>query len=147
VVDRLAFAPDLESLKPVREFVEAHAKEAGLPDGAAKDLVLAVDEALTNIIDHGGAPADGLIEVDVPRSADGCVVRIRDNGRAFDPTAVPDEPPPDSPLDREAPGGFGLFLIKHLVDDVRYATTVDGRNELTLLKRRHAASGQPAGSR
>jgi len=147
VVDRLALAPDLDNLKRVREFVEAHAEEAGLPAEAAKDLALAVDEAVTNIVVHGGPTRDGLIEVDAPDHAEGCVVRIRDSGRFFDPTAAPDENPPISPLERDAPGGFGIFLIKHLVDEVRYRTTAEGRNELTLLKRRRRTTGQPAPSR
>ncbi len=140
MVDRLALPPDLENLRRVREFVAARAEQAGLPTEAAKDLVLAVDEAVTNIVVHGGQGPDGLIEVDARVQAEGCVVRILDTGRTFDPTATPDENPPTSPLDRDAPGGFGIFLIKHLVDEVSYRTTAEGRNELTLLKRRRLAT-------
>ena len=39
-----------------------------------------------------------------------------------------------SPLERDAPGGFGVYLLNHLVDKIAYRVTDDGRNELTMLK-------------
>jgi len=41
-----------------------------------------------------------------------------------------------SPLERDEAGGFGLALIRRLVDELRYRVTEDGGNELLLVKNR-----------
>jgi serine/threonine-protein kinase RsbW len=132
---QLAIAADLDNLSQVRDFVEACSQATGISDESTGELLLAVDEAVTNIIMHGAATGAQGIELNVDGEAEGCVVRIRDNGPLFDPTAMVDPDLVASPLERDIAGGFGVYLFKHLVDETRYQTTPDGRNELTLVKR------------
>jgi serine/threonine-protein kinase RsbW len=132
---RLEIAADLDNLKLVRDFIEQTTQLAELSHKGTCELVLAVDEAVTNVIVHGCQGDDCAIELEVQTEPDICVIRIRDNGRLFDPTTMHDPNLHIPPLERDVPGGFGVYLFKHLVDQTSYRTTSDGRNELTLLKR------------
>lgn len=133
-MQRLAIPADLDNLGQVRDFVEKETHQAGLSEGHAGELLLAVDEAVTNIIMHGCPDGGCGIELEVDKVDGACVIRIRDDGPLFDPTAMHDPDLAVSPLERDTPGGFGIYLIRHLVDDASYQTTSDGRNELTLRK-------------
>jgi len=132
---QLEIAADLDSLKQARDFVEETTQLAGLDENRTGELLLAVDEAVTNIVMHGCPQGGCTIQLEFEGEPDACIIRIRDNARLFDPTTKLDPDLAISPLERETPGGFGVYLFKHLVDQTSYRTTPDGRNELTLLKR------------
>lgn len=132
---RLEINTDLDNLGRVRDFIEASASAASLPADRAGELLLAIDEAVSNVIMHGfSANTEGRIEVQVIDQPDNLTVSIRDNGPLFDPTKKPDTDTAMSPLEREHAGGYGLYLITHLVDQIRYQITPDGRNELAIVK-------------
>ena len=57
---------------------------------------------------------------------------LSDSGKAFDPTQMPDADVTLSADERQI-GGLGIFLIRQIMDDVRYERA-DGRNVLTLTK-------------
>jgi serine/threonine-protein kinase RsbW len=130
----------LTNLKLIRDHVEDAARGAGFPDLKVYDLVLAVDEAATNIMMHGygvsAATAEsggeaGVVEVETNLDDSTLRVTLRDQARPFDLTAAPvqTELPP---LGERMPGGLGIFLIRKTMDEIRYRRTPDGWNELTL---------------
>ena len=131
----LEIAADLDNLKQVRDFIEESTQLAGLDHERTGELLLAVDEAVTNIIMHGCPQGGCSIEMEFQGDPDACIIRIRDDAPLFDPTCRQEPDLDIPPLERESPGGFGVYLFKHLVDQTSYRTTPDGRNELTLLKR------------
>jgi serine/threonine-protein kinase RsbW len=132
---QLEIAADLDNLKQARDFVEETTQLAGLNEDRTGELLLAVDEAVTNIIMHGCPQGGCTIQLEFESVPEACIIRIRDNARLFDPTAMLDPDLGIPPMERAAPGGYGVYLFKHLVDQTTYRTTPDGRNELTLLKR------------
>jgi anti-sigma regulatory factor (Ser/Thr protein kinase) len=134
--DRIRIKAGLDDLSLVRAFVERHAKAAGLSQDEAAELVLAVDEAVTNCIEHGLGASEGEIEVCVVLHGDALQVIVRDDAAPFDPTRARATHQDRSPLHRATPGGFGLELMHRLVDGIDYRITGDGHNELTLMKRR-----------
>jgi serine/threonine-protein kinase RsbW len=127
-------AANVENLAGIRDFVERTAAALDADPSAIDDLVLAVDEAATNIIQHGYRGAAGKIEIVVEGVDEALVVRISDQAPPFDPTQVP---PPDLslPLERRQPGNLGIYIIKQLVDEVIYTTPPQGGNQLILRKR------------
>jgi anti-anti-sigma factor len=134
-METLTLPAKLESLAQIGAFVEAAALDAGLDAHAAWQVQLAVDEAATNIIQYAYDPEqNGQVVVEHETQGDAFVVRLRDNGRVFDPDLVP---PPDlaSPIDERQVGGLGLYLIRQLVDDVRFETEAAG-NVATLVKQK-----------
>ena len=134
--DRIRVRASLDALALVREFVERQATAAGFSTDGAAELVLAVDEAVTNSVEHGLRGNEGRIEVSVVPQRDGLRVIIRDDAALFDPTRAIATQLDLSPLDRAKPGGFGVELMHRLVDGVDYRVTGNGQNELTLLKTR-----------
>lgn len=119
--------------------VAAAARAVGLDETAAYHCQLAVDEACTNIIEHGygGESAENSILVACSSPAPGCLmVEIADSAPAFNPLTA------DTQADRGhscsgSPGGWGVSFIKSLMDSVEYRYE-HGQNHL-LLKRCNAA--------
>jgi serine/threonine-protein kinase RsbW len=122
---------DLDQLSRIREYAIESATALDVLPSAFDDVRLAVDEAVTNIITHGyNGPGD--IELDLTAEGSDLIVRLRDQAPAFDPASAPpvDLSPPG---ERENPGGFGLFLMRSVMDDISYKVTTTG-NELTMTK-------------
>lgn len=133
---RLKVKSQLDNLGRVRDFVSGHVLPGDLPSDGAGDLLLAVDEAVSNVMMHSAPSGEADIEVQFTRDRAALSVCIRDDAPLFDPTKVEEPGAIDSPLERSEPGGFGLVLIRRLVDDLSYRVTEDGRNELVLVKKR-----------
>ncbi|MGQ9548452.1 MAG: ATP-binding protein [Roseiflexus sp.] len=131
----LTVSATLESLAQISAFVNEASQRAGLDDHAAWQVELAVDEAATNIIQHGYDPdRPGIIELTWRIEGNSLVITLRDYGRRFNPDDVP---PPDvsSPLEERQPGGLGLYLMNRLMDQVRFDFDDNNGNLLTMMKR------------
>jgi serine/threonine-protein kinase RsbW len=131
---RIRLAARTANLGRCRQFVEGACRRAGLHREACLDLVLAVDEACSNIIEHGyRSAADGTIQLLFEGDDGEARVTIRDHGAPFDPreALLADL---DAPWQRRRIGGLGWHLIRQAVDEVRYDHDAEG-NRLTLVKR------------
>jgi serine/threonine-protein kinase RsbW len=102
------------------------------------ELVSAVGEAFNNSVIHAYQGQDpGFVELELSWTADEVKVQVRDTGRALDLDSVP---PPDLSVAHER--GMGIYIIKSLVDKVRY--TAGTPNVLTLTKHAHTVLGLPS---
>jgi serine/threonine-protein kinase RsbW len=124
----------LDQLSAMREFVTRAVLALGGDSDLASDVELAADEAITNVIVHGYGRQGGEIELAMAREGGNLVLRILDAAAEFDPTGAP-SPDIKAPLETRGPGGFGIFLIRQLMDGVTYRRLTGGLNELTLTKR------------
>ncbi len=98
-----------ESLANIAEFVRFEAKEAGLSFKEAFELETAVDEAVSNIIEHAyGGEGIGEITCTCDQVEDGILVILEDHGQPFDPSCVP-VPDLNSQLKNRKNHGLGLF--------------------------------------
>lgn len=122
-------------LKPFRSQLSEMLSQAGFDDKAKNDVLLAVQEAVTNLIRHAYDGGEGKILVDIEESAESFKVDIRDFGKSFDITRVPD---PELP--KETPGGLGIFLIKKVMDRVSYESSADNGNVLSLVKNKQRSN-------
>jgi serine/threonine-protein kinase RsbW len=132
-VATLAIPADVRELATVRRFVRGLIDDARGPAVARDDIVQAVDESVTNVIEHGCRGREGSIEVEVTCSPMGATVRIRDDCPGFDPTTVP-SPDTDAPLGERPLGGMGVHLIRVLTDGMSHRMLPGGGNELILVK-------------
>lgn len=130
----LRVTADLNNLPAIRDFVQETATALAVPAPAIDDLVLAVDESTTNIIEHGYCGQPGDIEIEMLRAGEAVVVHLRDQAPPFDPTRLPD-PDLTLSLEERPVGRMGVFLTRQLVDAVTYRLTGQGANELTLTKK------------
>ncbi len=94
--------------------------------GAVGDLETAIGEALANAAEHGYR-SGGRIHVTAHLTGDGIEIEVSDDGRGFAPRVVPVDHPPAL-----APRGYGIFLMRAMVDEVDFAD--DGRT-VRFLKR------------
>ena len=103
-------------LSQVRALVLQHAREAGLTEGRANDLVLAVSEVAANTLRH--TKSSGTLAM--WHNADEVVCEIHDEGTITDPQAGRSKPPPG------ASGGHGLWLVRQVCDLVELTSDANG---------------------
>jgi len=132
---QLRIAGVLENVWVACDFVVAQAREVGLDERSIHHCYLAVDEACTNIIEHGyGAEcAECVIDVFCHHDAQGLTIVISDDSPPFDPLEHSD-PDPRTPIEQRGHGGWGIFFIKKLMDNVSYSYE-GGRNRLVMFKK------------
>ena len=124
-------APGNERLAVER--VEAAIVDVGLDAARLERLRTAIAETTMNAIEHGNANRpDLLVEVEVYADPSALLVRISDRGTG--PAAFEmDEPDIAAKLRGEqTPRGWGLFLIRHMVDDVQVVADEE-RHTVELL--------------
>ncbi len=125
----------VRDLNDIREFLDYAVVTLGGDEDIAGDLVLAVNEAVTNTLLHGyGEATPGPVVVGVEADGGDLRVRLIDDAPRFDPTSVP---PPDinRPLEERPLGGLGVHMMRQLTDELVYHLTDEGRNELLFIKR------------
>jgi serine/threonine-protein kinase RsbW len=110
-----------------RADVTTAATEAALPPDRIDDLVIAVSEAVTNAIEsHLRADVSEPIEVTC-RSADGVFeVAVADRGGGFEPGALAVRPPLESPNHLDVERGWGVQLMRALVDELVFDSSSSG---------------------
>ena len=141
---RCTVTSEFENLATIARFVAEAADRLGLDAKTAYALQLAVDEACTNVIAYAyGGQKGQPVTVECTRDKDTCVVTIRDRGQPFDPSRVP-LPDVHAPLCERKEGGLGIYLIRTLMDDVRFRFDAQHGNELTLVKRISPRESEPA---
>lgn len=124
-----------ENLTTVREFVSSAVEEVNIPQDIAGDIVLAVDEACTNIIKHAYKfIPDGDITIKLKYSEKKITVEITDQGSPFSPDTVP-TPDLKKYFEEKRVGGLGMYLMKSLMDDVHYKSVPGKYNQVLLTKK------------
>jgi serine/threonine-protein kinase RsbW len=101
------------------ELVASHVPPGTLsPRRLSFNFRTALAEALGNAIRYGtGEDPDRTVRIRVELGNDLVRIYVADDGNGFDPSHMPDPTHPDN-LEREF--GRGLFVIRHLVDDVAF---------------------------
>jgi serine/threonine-protein kinase RsbW len=122
-----------DQLAVIADFVMAAARAAGLTERAVYHVETAVDEACANIMRHAYEfEGQGMITLRCEVKQNHLVVTITDQGRPFDPSSVP-VPDICAPLEERPEGGLGCYLMRCLMDDVRYQFT-NNTNVLQMSK-------------
>ncbi|MEW6653978.1 MAG: ATP-binding protein [Bacteroidota bacterium] len=123
-----------DNLEKIREFTKNAALQSGFDEDSVGKIILAVDEACTNIIKHAYKfSPDGSINISIKFSEGKLAVSITDEGEHFDPTQIP-EPDIREYYKQKRVGGLGMFLIKRLMDEVKYNTVTGNKNQVVLIK-------------
>lgn len=123
-----------DNLSTIRDFLFSAAKEIGFSPDAIDNMTLAVDEACTNIIKHAyKSHPDGEIIIRLLYSNKKLNITIIDYGVAFEPDTIP---PPDLKkyYQQHRVGGLGMYLMKTLMDDVKYISIPGKYNQVLLSK-------------
>jgi serine/threonine-protein kinase RsbW len=128
------FSCSLKNLETICDYVTHFANEAGLNESEVYAVQLAVDEASTNIMEHGyGRECPNRIDVSCEILEDGLKVVIYDDAEPFNPEAVPD-PEINVSLEEIKPRGLGIFFMRKMMDEVHYESSPNMGNTLTMIK-------------
>ncbi len=129
--DRLRLPASLDELATARRWVREHADRAGFDDRALGEIDLAVTEAVSNVVRHAYDGNDAQhLELDVTVDGPELVIVLLDQGKA--PEGLPEG---DPDFDNPGPGGYGLYLIRTVMDEVERSSGPEG-NTLRLVRRR-----------
>jgi serine/threonine-protein kinase RsbW len=126
----LTLEPTTSSLPELRRAVARSLGE--VDDDLAADVLLALDEAVSNAVRHGSRGGEPVV-VSVDADGEWVEMTVRDGGPTPRLPRLPAEPPPVLHT-----GGRGLWLILQLVDEVRLQRVGEGTR---LIMRRRVASG------
>lgn len=134
LVDEMRMASRTDNLRLVRDFITSAAGRTKLSKPDQGKVILAVDEAVSNIIEHAYEYSDeGDISIRVEADEEKLRISITDQGKSFNPNEIPD-------VDIEAHvragrrSGLGIFMIRQIMDEVSYFFKNGFQNELRMVK-------------
>jgi len=110
----------IENMELLVRFISDIARKLGFSGKRIKEIELATEEALVNIINYAYPDHSGDIKVTCTQDpSKALVIKIEDTGIAFDILSLKDPDIAAGISDREI-GGLGVFLIRKLMDKVQY---------------------------
>lgn len=131
---KLEVKAKLENLAIIDDFLTETTQQFGIMEDETVQVRLAVNEACTNIIQHAySGESEKSIIILCSMSGNDLLIEIRDWGKPFDPEAIP-QPDITSELFERKEGGVGIFLMKQMMNDVRYIFRNGKYNELRMIK-------------
>lgn len=135
VVSReLRLTNESKNLSLVRNVVKDFISNSRIPDRATNLLVLAIDEAIANVVEHAYGPYKGVLVVSLKLDEDKLEIVVSDNGEVFRPAIERPDPNIKQHIRLGLKGGLGMFMMKRVMDEVRYSTTSSYNNCLTMVK-------------
>jgi serine/threonine-protein kinase RsbW len=133
----------MADLPRIGEFIEGACEQAGIAPAARFDVLMAVDEACSNVFEHAYSCRTGEVHLSFETRDGDLLIAVRDRGRAFNPAGVP-APDMGLPLEERPIGGLGLHLMRRLMDDVTFSFSPEHGNLLVMAKRGVATANAPA---
>jgi anti-sigma regulatory factor (Ser/Thr protein kinase) len=129
---RIRLAADEQAVARVMGWVERFCNRHRLSQAVTDVVCLSLEEVVSNIIEHGYERQPGMFSIELHYDHRALSAVIEDGGKPFNPmqAAIPHD---DGTLASRREGGFGLLLVKGLMDDMVYqrAGTI---NRLKLVK-------------
>ena len=130
----ITLANDIAEISRLNQFVEEMEEEFSLAPDITFNLNLVLEEAVVNIINYAYPKEEHqFIYISAKRYENSIVIVLTDSGKEFDPTLAPEADITLSAQEREI-GGLGIFLIRHIMNEVKYER-IDGKNILTMEKK------------
>ncbi|MGM0943933.1 MAG: ATP-binding protein [Bacteroidota bacterium] len=108
----------IENVKMIESFIDNAREKFEINDDIYGNIMISVTECISNAIIHGNKnDKNKLVKLELRAEEDMLQFVIEDEGSGFELENLPD---PTSPENIAKPGGRGIFLIKHLSDDVKF---------------------------
>jgi serine/threonine-protein kinase RsbW len=118
----------IENINIVESFIENACEKYHINEDIYGNILIAVTEAVNNAIKHGNQEnKKKLVNLEMLSSEQKITFYVEDEGTGFDFKHLSD---PTSPENLEAEGGRGIFLMKHLADEVNF---FDGGRKVELV--------------
>lgn len=127
----LTVARRIEFVRPVTAFLVHTARALAVPRASDPVFEVAISEAITNAVTHGGEDGVSDITCQMDSNRGGLTLRILNGREGF---TLPAPPPPDAatpPVEALSPSGYGLRIIQNVFRGVR-VIEVGGRFGLEM---------------
>ncbi len=109
----------LDNIRMIESFIDNAKERFQLDEDLYGNIMIAVTEAVNNAIKHGNANNSSKnVFLSLTLNDNLLKFVIKDEGSGFDHNNLPD---PTAPENLEKPGGRGIFLMKHLSDEVEFS--------------------------
>jgi serine/threonine-protein kinase RsbW len=132
-IDDICAISDYSELYKIREFITDKALRFGFSEEDAAKIVLAVDEACSNLVRHAYKfDKNQNICVHIETNLNQFIVNILDNGTPFNPLEVP-EPDMKEYFIALKRGGLGIQLMRKVMDEIDYQP-MNPQNNVNTLK-------------
>jgi serine/threonine-protein kinase RsbW len=130
-VEALSIRSDPARIRDVRSWIGTIARSAGFSEGETHDLAVALSEVCSNSYRHSySGRTDGRIDLEAELENGQLRLTVRDYGTPFDASEHGEPHPAEL-----SEGGYGLFLIRRLTDEVKY-TKMGVGTRVVLVKHR-----------
>jgi len=127
----LTLPADPCALHDMRQWLDRVLTGSGLTDQLRGQLVLAVNEACMNIIQHAyGEKTEGEIRLYLACKSDRLIIELEDDAPCIDPLAVQPRA-----LSDVRPGGLRVHFIREIMDEMAFLPGQGKGNRLRLVKR------------
>ncbi len=139
----LNISNEMSEVIKILEYIEKLSLNGGFTREETNDILISVEETCVNVIRYA-LPTDKVNTFEVQSWVENelLTVVVKDKGIPFDPTRFMEFPSEFSSKRREM-GGYGLLLIKQLMDEVNYQYDEEKGNITTLIKRRKINTPTP----
>ena len=108
----------LENINQIETLIESLRKRYAIGESLFGNMMLAAVEAVTNAIEHGNnLDPNKAVFFRAFKCSRSIKFSVRDQGSGFNPETLPD---PTAPENKEEPDGRGVFLMRHLADELEF---------------------------
>ena len=130
----IILANDISEISKLNQFIDEIGDEFSLTPDVVFNLNLVLEEAVVNIINYAYPKEEHeKIFLSAKLQEESITLVLTDTGKEFDPTMAPEADVTLSADERQI-GGLGIFLIRQIMNEVRYER-IEGKNVLTLEKK------------
>lgn len=108
----------IENIQIIESFIDNAKEDFEINDDLYGNIMISVTECISNAIVHGNqSNASKMVHLELQLEPGLLRCSIEDEGNGFDFNQLPD---PTDPENIEKVGGRGIFLMKHLSDEVKF---------------------------
>ncbi len=117
-----------DNIRIVESFIDNSKDKFNIDDDIYGNIMVAITEAVNNAIIHGnGSDVTKNVSLTLYIEENQLKFVVNDEGPGFDYENLPD---PTAPENIDKPGGRGIFLMRHLSDEVNFS---DGGRSVELI--------------
>ena len=126
---KISISSNLDNVKDTVEEICGYLKKIEAEESLVFDIKLSLEEALINAIKYGNRFNEHLtVDIDFSHNGNKLIIAIEDKGRGFDYQNLPNPTHEENLLKLK---GRGIFLIRHLMDEVEFNKK---GNRITMAK-------------
>lgn len=127
--ETLVLDSTIDSINQIEKLIDSLSQMLGIDDEIYGKYMLSVVECVNNAIVHGNKLSqEKKVTVCYHIDNEHIEVTVQDEGDGFDPDSLPD-PTAEENIDKDC--GRGIFLMRHLADEVTFSD--HGRNVRLLF--------------